>query len=156
MNTRGIILDKQGQFGPAEAAFQESLGILDQLVTEHPQASEYRESLARTAGNLGDLLKDLNRSEASDAALRRAIKLREELLAAHPEKRDIRASLAQSWVNLGALETRRRRRPEAESAFKSALDVIATVPNPTVKERQRRGPGLEQPRRDLPIEQSNG
>ena len=54
MNTRGVILDKQGHYGPAEAAFREALGILDQLAADHPQATEYRESLARTAGNLGD------------------------------------------------------------------------------------------------------
>jgi tetratricopeptide (TPR) repeat protein len=110
--------------------------MLDRLATEHPQAPEYRESLARTAGNLGDLLKDLNQPEASDAALRRSIKLREELLAAHREKRDVRASLAQSWVNLGALEVTRHREPQAEAAFKSALDVLGAVPDPTAKERQ--------------------
>jgi serine/threonine protein kinase/tetratricopeptide (TPR) repeat protein len=138
-NTRGVILDKQGQFGPAEAAFREALGMIDRLATEHPQASEYRESLARAAGNLGDLLKDLDRpdaADAADAALRRSIKLREELVAARPEKRDVRSSLAQSWVNLGALEVTRRRVPQAEAAFKSALDILNAVPDPSAKDRQ--------------------
>jgi tetratricopeptide (TPR) repeat protein len=38
---------------------------------------------------------------------------------------------------VGALETRRRRRQEAEAAFKSALELMEKIPNPTVQERQR-------------------
>jgi tetratricopeptide (TPR) repeat protein len=136
MNSQGLILEKQGQYGPAEAAFQEALGILDQLATANPQVPEYLESLATTASNLGDLLNDLNRPGPAEEVLHRSIQVREELLAASPEKRDVRAHLAQSWINLGALETRRRRTSDAETAFKSALEIMGALPDRTAKERQ--------------------
>jgi serine/threonine protein kinase/tetratricopeptide (TPR) repeat protein len=134
-NTRGVILERQGHAGPAEAAFQEAFRMLDRLVEEDPKTSEYRESLARVASNLGDLQKDMNQMVASDAMLRRAIQLREELMGAHPEKREYKAQLAQSWINLGALERMRRRNPETESAFKTAISILSGLPDPQVKER---------------------
>jgi tetratricopeptide (TPR) repeat protein len=120
------MLNELARFDEAEQAFQQALTIIEPLAAANPRP-EYRATLAQATSSLGDLFRELGRSDA-EAKLRLAIKLRKRLLEEQPEALEIREQLAQSLVNLGALCYGNRRADDAGAAFEEVLELLKAEP----------------------------
>jgi tetratricopeptide (TPR) repeat protein len=92
-------------------------------VAEHPQVPEYRQELAMTHNNLGNLLQATGRVAEAEKAYRQALQLRERLVAEHPQVPQYRQELATTHNNLGVLLQATGRVAEAEKAYRQALQL---------------------------------
>jgi serine/threonine-protein kinase len=90
----------------AESAYRSALVIQQKLVADFPNMPDYRQELALTYNNLGNLLKDIGRTtgpDSAESAYRAALSLREKLASAYPKITDYGIALGGTYGNLGYL-----------------------------------------------------
>jgi serine/threonine protein kinase len=111
-----------GAHAEAETAYRAALHILEPLAAEFPTVPEYRDRLARTYNNLGNL--------------RAALKLEEQLVREFPTVPEYRAILANINNNLGLDLDHTGKLAEAETAHRAALKLREQLATeyPTVPE----------------------
>jgi len=73
------------------------------LVTEFPDAPEYRKGLASSLNVLGTQFKNENRKQESEKAYREALGTHKQLVAEFPTSRDYRYGLGQAYMGQGLL-----------------------------------------------------
>jgi tetratricopeptide (TPR) repeat protein len=95
--------------------------LLKQLTDDFPGRPDYRLDLARSFGNLGDLLDNTGRPREAEAAYSDALALLKQLTDDFPGRPDYRYHLAKSHSSLGVLLANAGRPREAEAAFRDAL-----------------------------------
>ena len=97
--------------------------------TDFPAARKYRQDLARTHYNLGNLLKDLGRKEEAEKEYREAIRSDPDDAAAH--------------YNLAILLNSLSRTAEAEAEFGEAMRINPELPPPPGSEDAEAPPTLD-------------
>jgi tetratricopeptide (TPR) repeat protein len=105
----------------AEQAWQQSIGLLEVLVTDYPHDLECRRDLARARSRLGGLLRDDNRGNEAEKEYGAAMPVLEKLVAEHPENLDYCDELAQASQNFAALLRTLGRPQDAEEKFRDAI-----------------------------------
>jgi tetratricopeptide (TPR) repeat protein len=122
-----------GELQQAEAAYGEALALRKQLAADFPSRPEFRQELARSHNNLGNLLSATGRLKEAEAAYGEALALRKQLAADFPSRPEFRQELARSHNDLGLLLNDTGRLKEAEAAYGEALalqkQLAADFPN---------------------------
>ena len=80
------VLRELGRDDEAEEMYRREIATWQMLVSKFPDDSGYRDSLADSYRELGDLLSDLGRDEEAAEANRRAEAIREEVEAEENER----------------------------------------------------------------------
>ena len=83
----------------------------------------YRQHLATSHNNLGNLLADLGKRQEAEEQYRKALTIQEQLAADFPAVPEYRLDLARSHNNLGILLAGLGKRPEAEQQYRKALTI---------------------------------
>ncbi len=124
----GKIHDELGDRNAADQSFRTALTIQTQLHSESADRVEFRQELAASLNNLGDLL--LRTSPAADEtrqSILRALDLQEKLVAEFPESASYGQELAESCDALGRQLYSNGQTKEAEDAFRRAVTVLEAV-----------------------------
>jgi serine/threonine-protein kinase len=111
---------------PAKAVeqHQAAIGILEQLVAEHPGEPRYLFHLAELRHNLSVLyFNDPERQDKGEGELVKSIAIKEDLVARQPDDGEYQQVLALGLSNLGAVYGRTRRQDLAEAALRRALAI---------------------------------
>ena len=119
----GLMRYRLGDLKEAEAAYRDALDIQKQLAADFPTRPDFRQQLARTYGNLGNLLRDTGRLAEAEAAYRDALAIQKQLVAEFPTRPDFRQELTKSYNNLGVLLYQTGRPKEAEAVWRDALAI---------------------------------
>ena len=77
--------------------------MVERLAQDFPDRPEHRRQLGRTLTNIGNVLSDQNRVQASEPFLRRAIEVYTPIAAKHVDDVQIRFDLAKAHLNMGEL-----------------------------------------------------
>ena len=85
----------------ARVSYQRAAELREALARDHPDVPLYREELAGTYNNIGNLLRDTGKLSKARPAFERAIALKERLTLEHSKIAEYRSSLAISLTNLG-------------------------------------------------------
>jgi hypothetical protein len=117
----GVIHYRLGEHRAAEEAYRHAQVLYAQLATDFPMQFDFRQRLARSSNNLGNLLKDAGRLPEAESAYREALAVQTQLAADFHTRPDCRGDLARSHNNLGVLLRTTGRPKEAESAYREAL-----------------------------------
>jgi eukaryotic-like serine/threonine-protein kinase len=102
LNDLGLIQSEIGAAEEAMLCYEHSRGLYEDLVAADPRES-YRQDLANTLYNLGNLDYQSERLEAALDLHRRAKAIRERLVTEFPRNPDHRNELANSFTALGAI-----------------------------------------------------
>jgi tetratricopeptide (TPR) repeat protein len=119
----GLMRYRLGDLGDAEAAYRQALKLQEQLAAQFPTRPDYRQALAASHNNFGNLLAGTGRPREAEEAYRAARKLYEQLVADFPTRPDFRQDLANSCNNLGVLLAGSGQLKEAEEAYRQALKL---------------------------------
>ena len=115
-----LVRQRDGGEGSGPDRFRSDAGpIFAQLAADFPSVPAYRQELARSHNNLGNLLVGLGKREEAEAAYRAALEIQEQLAADFPsvpeyppgpgrDPQQPGQSAAETWAG-----ARRRRRPTA-------------------------------------------
>jgi serine/threonine protein kinase len=114
---------KLSQWDEAVRGFREAITLWEKLAAEFPAVPAYRQHLAGSHNNLGNLLANLGKRPEAEASHRRALELQQKLTAEFPAVPEYAQDLATSHNNLGNLLMDLGQRPEAEEAYRRALDL---------------------------------
>jgi tetratricopeptide (TPR) repeat protein len=117
----GLMRYRLGELQEAEAAYRDALALQKQLAADFPNRPEFRQELATSHNNLGNLLRATGRLQEAEAAYRDALALQKQLAADFPTRPEFRQELASSHNNLGILLRDTGRPKEAEAAYRDAL-----------------------------------
>jgi serine/threonine protein kinase len=136
----GNILVILGQHDQARSQLQSAIPLLEKLVAEQPEHTEYRFSLAESHSILGISLYSADRLAEAEAHYAQAISNYQALIGRHSELVKHEFPLAKVYSNLGEVLLKSGRRGAAEEAFVKAISrldkVIATHPDlPFPKDR---------------------
>ena len=88
---------------------------------------EYRQDLALSHNNLGNLLAGLGKRPEAEQQYRKALTIQEQLAADFPAVPAYRQDLAISHNSLGVLLAGLGKRPEAEEQYRKALAIQETA-----------------------------
>jgi serine/threonine protein kinase len=119
----GYIRLTLGQHAGAEAAFRQSIPILEGLAQVFPDVPEHRRTLAGNYHWLGRVLKITDRRGETEEVLRKDVAASEQLVAESPAVVDYRVHLYDACRALGDFLKDDNRHPEAEQAYRRALDL---------------------------------
>src|SRR5262249_14286134 len=89
-----------------------------------PRVPGYREDLARSNNNLGEMLRDQGKYAVAEAALRQAVDLRERLVTDYPSVRSYQEALATSQLDFGYLFILQRQPGDALGWYGRALALL--------------------------------
>src|SRR5262249_49674434 len=89
------------QHDKAEAAFRQSMSILEKAAEESPEVADYRRTLMSDYHWLGHVLKITGRPREAEELLRRNVAVSERLVADYPDVADYRAHLYHACSALG-------------------------------------------------------
>jgi serine/threonine protein kinase/tetratricopeptide (TPR) repeat protein len=134
----GLMRYRLGELEQAEAAYIEALAIRKQLAAEFPTRPEFRQQLAWSHNNLGNLLKSTGRPKEAETAFNDALALQKQLAKDFPTRPDFGEQLGWGHNNRGAFLYSEGRLPEAERAWSEARAVFEQVaadfpPRPEVR-----------------------
>jgi tetratricopeptide (TPR) repeat protein len=96
---------------------------LQHLADEFHDRTDFRQGLAQSHHNLGDLLYDTGRPQQAEAAYRAALAIRTQLPKEFLNRPEFRLELARSHNNLGNTLYVTGRLKEAEAAYRNALPL---------------------------------
>jgi tetratricopeptide (TPR) repeat protein/serine/threonine protein kinase len=118
-----LLRDNMGEKAEALANCAQARTIFAKLAAELPTVPDYRLNLAKSHGNLGNLLANLGQRDQAEAAYRAALVIQEKLAADFPTVPQYRQDLAASHNNLGALLKDVGKHDQAEVAYREALTI---------------------------------
>jgi len=120
----GNISNELGHYVRSEAAYRESIALLDKLVAEFPAEPTYRAALADSFHDLGRLRTwILDEQETAREALSRSLDLRQKLATEFPQVSEHRASMARTQRELANALWNSGRSTEAEEVVRSAIAI---------------------------------
>ena len=120
----GLIEYRLGRKHESAAAFRRAHDGYAALAAEFPAVPAYRQELALSQDNLGNLLADLGKRPEAEEQYRKALAIQEKLAAESPAVPAYRLDLALSHNNLGVLLRDLGKRPEAEEQNRKALALL--------------------------------
>ena len=97
----------QGKLPEAESMFRDVIRIQEPLARDLPETSEFREALALSLRNLGELLNERGRSAEAEEALRRSIEISNGIITAAPRLIFRRVIIAGALIQLAACERKK-------------------------------------------------
>jgi tetratricopeptide (TPR) repeat protein/tRNA A-37 threonylcarbamoyl transferase component Bud32 len=106
------------------ATLRHALRLLEELVAEEPDNTDYRSQLGKCFTGLGQAAATSGRAEESELNYAKALQVFEELARAHPDNADWQRSLAVCHTNLGVCCDAAKRWPEAESHWLQAVSIV--------------------------------
>jgi eukaryotic-like serine/threonine-protein kinase len=110
----------------AEKAYREALGLLEELLAEHPQEESYLAQQARALLNLGALLLPTSRPQAEEV-WQRALKLYNQLAKNHPDAPEHRLGQGEALLNLGLAWELGRRPERAAESYEKAIKLLGKL-----------------------------
>jgi serine/threonine-protein kinase len=116
-----LVRKEMGEMEEAIADLREVAAIFDRLESAFPDQPAYRQGLATSHSNLGNVLAGLGRRDEAGKEHRAALALWEKLVEQFPALPEYRQNLALSHNNLGNLLKNLGRRDEAEKEYRVAL-----------------------------------
>jgi tetratricopeptide (TPR) repeat protein len=119
----GLMRYRLGDLAEAETAYRAALKLYEQLAADFPSRPDFRQALAASHNNFGNLLAGTGRPREAEESYRAALKLYEQLVADFPTRPDFRQALANSCNNLGVLLAGSGQLKEAETAYRQALKL---------------------------------
>ena len=121
------LLHRLGKKTEAEAAYRQSLTLLERLATEYPDDPKYREQEAVVQGHLGVLLVQVGRLAEAEAAYRRNIAIFTALLDHQPVWPAVRLNLAAGYGNLGVLLAELGQKDAAAEYHRQAQELFVKL-----------------------------
>lgn len=111
---------------PSESydVLQKARGLLEELVAEEPDNSDYRSELGKCFTGLGQAAFTSGRAEEGERFRARALEVYEELCRAHPDNTNWQRARAVCHTNLGTCCQAVERWPEAESHWQQAVHIV--------------------------------
>jgi serine/threonine-protein kinase len=130
---------EMGEGDEAIANYRQMQAIFAELDRGHPGTPKYRQDLALSHNNLGNLLQARGQFKEAEDAYRQALAILETLARDFPTVPDYRRDLARSHNNLGFLLQARGQFKEAEDAYRQALAIQEKLArdSPYVPEHRR-------------------
>jgi tetratricopeptide (TPR) repeat protein len=104
----------------AESAYSAAIALQKPLAADFPDRAEFRQELALTQNNFGNLLRETHRLSEAKIAFDAALALRKDLVAQFPSVADYRNELAGSFVSLADLANDRRDFSQAQRWLEEA------------------------------------
>jgi tetratricopeptide (TPR) repeat protein len=105
----------------AESSHREALGIRKRLAAEYPNRPGYRDDLAQSHENLGNVLRQRGQTSEAKAAYRDALAIRKVLVADFPDRPEYHHTLATTQGRLGTLLRKIGQPKDAAAALGEAL-----------------------------------
>jgi tetratricopeptide (TPR) repeat protein len=106
-NNRGSLLHARGRLQEAEKDYDQALSILKELAADFPSdfrsRPEFRQELARSHINWGNLLSDTGRLKEAEKDYDQALSIQRQLAADFPNQSDLHNDLAGTCLNIAAL-----------------------------------------------------
>ncbi len=99
-DNHGVLLKDSGHLQEAEKAFRKAMPIVERLVAERPDDTNYPNSLANFHNNLGNLQESRLALTEAAASYRRAIELRDQILEKRPDWKLVQFTKAAAQTNL--------------------------------------------------------
>jgi tetratricopeptide (TPR) repeat protein len=118
----GDVLQAQGQFAKAHAAFQRFFAICQALAARDPENRDARRELAVANGRLGGILEAQENWDEAQPAFEEYLTICKSL-AEEEEEPGRKLDLAVAYNRVGAVLESRDRLPEARQAFEQALMI---------------------------------
>jgi tetratricopeptide (TPR) repeat protein len=118
-----------GEGGPAEAAFRQALGQLEQSAAEDPARPEHAFALAGCRQSFGEFLRDRGRFAEAEPYLRRAVGDLRGLCRDHPDRQEYQQALTEGLSAHAILLWHAFQAADAEGPLREAaerLDEVAT------------------------------
>jgi tetratricopeptide (TPR) repeat protein len=104
--------------------YEQARNIHARLADVSPSDASYRNALAGTDTNLGNILERLGRGKEAEEAYRRSWSAREKLVKEFPEEVEFRTALARNLTNLGDLLRSEGNNDEAVDVFQRSIDIL--------------------------------
>jgi serine/threonine-protein kinase len=133
----GGIRSKLGKKDAAEGAYQQALGILSGLVSDHPAEPVYRDALAQAHQELGAVFLAEERKPETEREYRAAVAIWSALAREEPNNAEFRLHLARAHADLGLLYNAQMPVPmeEVNAEYLQALEIADRLarenPDPT-------------------------
>jgi serine/threonine protein kinase len=121
--SKEAVLKDPGRSREAADAFTQAVAIFQQLATENPANSDYRERLAMHQDHLAGTLHDAGRYPEAEEGFLQALKTRRQLVIEFPGKPAYREGLAVTLNNYGILLKNTDRALEAEKYYGDSLTI---------------------------------
>ena len=138
-NNLGVMLRNNNRYEEAVTVYWEAITLLKDLIEAYPEKREYREGLARTFNNLGNVqLMQKNRELALDATTEARLLFEALAMPVH----GLRVEIANSHNTRGRILLALDRREEAAQAFETALQHFDRLERESVD--FSKDPGLNQ------------
>ena len=112
-----------GQAKESEAAFRQAMTIKQKLADDNPAVTEFRNDLALSHRNLGEVLSQTGRTSESEAEYRKALTIYRKLAEENPTVSEFRGNLADGHSSLAFLLHRSGQTAESQVEFKKALTI---------------------------------
>jgi serine/threonine protein kinase len=120
----GWMRSRLGELKEAESDWDQALSIYNQLAADFPTTqAQFRQQLARSHINRGNLVKDTGRLQEAEKDYDQAIRIFKQLAADFPSRPEFRQELALSHSNRGLLLSATGRLQEAEKDYDQALSL---------------------------------
>jgi len=119
----GYMRSRLGELKEAEQDFDQALSIQKQLAAEFPSRPEFRQQLAATHINRGNLLSITGRPREAEKDYDQALDIQKQLATDFPTRPEFRKELATSYNNRGILLNNTGRPREAEKDYDQALSI---------------------------------
>jgi serine/threonine protein kinase/tetratricopeptide (TPR) repeat protein len=122
------VREELGETEKARAEYERARDIFAALAAAHPEVPKYRETLAVSRYNLGNVLDELHKPVEAEAEYREALAVVDRLRAEN-DKPEYRHHLATVYNNQGTLFSGRKEHREAVAAYRRAAAVLEKLVN---------------------------
>ncbi|HVK08668.1 MAG TPA: serine/threonine-protein kinase [Gemmataceae bacterium] len=120
------VREELGEVDKARDEYARARDIFTALAAAHPDNHKYREALAISLYNLGNVLEELNRPADAEAAHREAARVIDGLLA-EADTPEFRRHRAAAHINLGALFSRLKKHSAAADEYRAAAAILEAL-----------------------------
>jgi tetratricopeptide (TPR) repeat protein len=129
VNGRGWRLSQTGRPSEAEAAYRESMAILQKLCDDNPKVPDYQNNLANVAQNLSIALRRLGRPDEARQQCERAVATLVDLSRQNPEMTEYRDDLAESYLNRGMARSALGDAAGAAADLRASIALFEALPS---------------------------
>jgi tetratricopeptide (TPR) repeat protein/tRNA A-37 threonylcarbamoyl transferase component Bud32 len=119
-----VLMSRLQEPSESYAVLQQARRLLEELVAEEPDNSDYRSELGQCFTGLGQAAATSGRAEEGEQFRDRALQVYEGLCRAHPDNANWQRARALCHTNLGVCCHAAERWPEAESHWRQAADIV--------------------------------